>query len=86
MEADIILEGFWMSEGIHGLIRYLRFIGDGDSSVHNSLITGVPTYVYDVTKVDCTNHVVKCYRNRLEWCGGGVDGGKSLNKEERRHK
>ena len=30
MEADIILEGFRMSESIHGL-RYLWFIGDEDS-------------------------------------------------------
>ena len=65
MEADIILEGFRMSEGIHGL-RYLWFIGDGDSSVYNSLITGVPTYGYAITKVECVNHAVKCYRNRLE--------------------
>ena len=59
MEADITLEGFWMSEGIHGL----RYISDGDSSVYNSLMTGVLTYGYDITKVDCANHAVKCYRN-----------------------
>ena len=65
IEADIILEGFWMSESIHGL-RYLWFIGDGDSSVYNSLITGVPTYGYAITKVECANHAVKCYGNQLE--------------------
>ena len=65
MEADIILEGFKMSESMHGL-RYLWFIGDGDSSVYNSLITGVPTYGRNITKVECANHAVKCYRNRLE--------------------
>ena len=43
MEADIILEGFWMSESIQGL-RYFWFISDGDSLVYISLITGVPTY------------------------------------------
>ena len=41
MEADIIFEGFWMSENIHGL-RYLWFISDRDSLVYNSLIPGVP--------------------------------------------
>ena len=65
MEADIILEGFSMSESIHGL-RYLWFIGDRDSSVYNSLTTGVPTYGYAITKVECTNHAVKYYRNQLE--------------------
>ena len=24
------------------------------------------TYGYDITKVECTNHAVKCYRNRFE--------------------
>ena len=63
MEADIILEGFWISESMHSL-RYLWFIGDGDSSVY--IIFGVPTYRYDITKVECSNHAVKCYRNQLE--------------------
>ena len=51
-----------MSESIHGL-RYLWFIGDRDSSVYNSLITGVPTYGHDITKVECANRAIKCYRN-----------------------
>ena len=33
MESDIILEGFKQSEEVHG-VRYIRFIGDGDSSVY----------------------------------------------------
>lgn len=32
MEADILVEGFQRSQEMHGL-RYLSFIGDGDSSV-----------------------------------------------------
>ena len=43
MEADIILEGFCQSEEMHGL-RYLWLIGDGDSSVYHSVVTGVPSY------------------------------------------
>ena len=65
MEADIILEGFRQSEIMHGL-RYLWLIGDGDSSVYHSVVTGVPSYGRDITKVECANHAVKCYRNRLE--------------------
>ena len=65
MEADIILEGFRLSEEMHGL-RYLWLIGDGDSSVYHSVVTGVPSYGRKITKVECANHVVKCYRNRLE--------------------
>jgi len=36
MESDIILEGFKQAEEVHG-VRYLRFIGDGDSSVYSTL-------------------------------------------------
>ena len=54
-----------MSENMYGL-RYFWFIGDGDSSVYNSLITGLPSYGRNITKVECANHAIKCYRNRLE--------------------
>ena len=50
MEADIIVEGFQLSEQIHG-VRYLWFIGDGDSSVYHAVVTGVPSYYYLVTKL-----------------------------------
>ena len=49
----------------HGL-RYLWLIGDGDSSIYHSIVTGVPSYGRDITKVECANHAVKCYRNRLK--------------------
>ena len=65
MEANIIVEGFQLSEQMHG-VRYLWFIGDGDSSVYHSVVTGVPSYGRCVQKVECANHAVKCYRNRLE--------------------
>ena len=50
---------------MHGL-RYLWLPGDGDSSVYHSVVTGVPPYGRDITKVECANHAVKCYQNRLE--------------------
>ena len=37
MEMDIILEGFMQAEQVHG-VRYMRFIGDGDSSMHATLL------------------------------------------------
>ena len=40
MEPDILLEAFQQAEKVHG-VRYLRFIGDGDSAVHATLIQGV---------------------------------------------
>ena len=64
MEADIICEGFAQSEIQHG-VRYLRLIGDGDSSVLANITTSTPYGVY-VQKLECANHACKGYRSRLE--------------------
>lgn len=58
METDIILEGFQKCEQEHG-VRYITFIGDGDSSVYPTLISSIP-WGYAITKVECANHCVKC--------------------------
>lgn len=65
METDIILEGFQKSEQMHG-VRYMRFIGDGDSSVFPSLLNGVTGWGRDIKKIECANHCCKCYRSSLE--------------------
>ena len=65
MEVDILLSGFNAAETKHGL-RYMRVIGDGDSSVMSSIQQYVPVWGNMVTKVECANHAMKCYRNRLE--------------------
>ena len=54
-----------MAEKQHGL-RYINFIGDGDSSVHTTLISGVPGWGHAIAKQECANHAVKCYRSALE--------------------
>ena len=65
MKADIVLEGFRQSENMHGL-GYLWLIGDGDSSLYHSVVTGVLSYGCEIAKVEFANHAVKCYWNRLE--------------------
>ena len=65
MEANIILEGFQQSERMHG-VQYRWLIGDGDSSVYHAVVSGVPSYGINIKNVECTNHAVKRYRNRLE--------------------
>ena len=65
METNIILEGFLKSEAMHG-VRYLKFIGDGDSSVYPTLINEVPIWGHDIKKIGCANHATKCYRSSLE--------------------
>ena len=64
METDIILKRFLTSEQQHGL-RYIEFIGDGDSSVFPTLVSGVSYGPY-IKKLECANHAVKCYRTALE--------------------
>ena len=65
METDIILEGFNQCEKVHG-VRYMRFIGDGDSSVYPTLVTNVPIWGHAIRKIECANHACKCYRTGLE--------------------
>lgn len=63
MEKSIIVQGFNESEMLYGL-RYTILIGEGDSSVYQSVLTGV-SYGYIIKKVECANHAVKCYTNKL---------------------
>lgn len=65
METDIIVEGFCQCERVHG-VRYLRFIGDGDSSVYPTVIQTVPGWRHAIKKLECANHACKCYRASLE--------------------
>ena len=64
MESNMIAEGFKQSEATHG-VRYMRLIGDGDSSVMSRVRQSVP-YGPFVQKIECANHACKCYRTRLE--------------------
>ncbi len=65
METDILLEGFIQAERIHG-VRYTKFIGDGDSSVHPTLIQSVPGWGHMIQRLECANHMCKCYGGALE--------------------
>ena len=64
MEADIIIEGFKNADN-YGL-RYINFVGDGDSSVHARILQDVPIWGRFVQKVECANHATKCLRSSLE--------------------
>ena len=65
MESNIILEGFRMADRQHG-VRYIKFIGDGDSSVHAQLISGISGWGYAIQKQECASHAVKCFQSSLE--------------------
>ena len=65
METDILLEGFLEAERVHG-VHYTKFISDGDSSVHPTLIQNVPGWGHAIQKLECANHMCKCYHGVLE--------------------
>jgi len=60
MESDIILEGFKAAEQ-HD-VCYLNSIGDGDSSAHSTLVSGVPGWEHFILKQECANDALKCFR------------------------
>lgn len=64
-KLDIILDGFKKAEQTHG-VRYMRFIGDGDSSMYPTLLENVPIWGHDIKKIERANHACKCYRASLE--------------------
>lgn len=63
MESTILVEGFQQSVEMHGM-RYLFFIGDGDSSVYSKLREKV-SYGHMIKKTECKNHVIKNYTSAL---------------------
>lgn len=68
MENDIIVEGFLKAEEMHK-VRYMRYIGDGDSSVLANLRERGPSWCLrgtGVQKLECANHVCKGIRGKLE--------------------
>lgn len=65
MESDILVEGFRQAEQTHCL-RYMRLVGDGDSSVLSSIHQKVPVWGRFVRKIECVNHALKNYRAKLE--------------------
>lgn len=64
MEANIIVEGFANSEKMYGL-RFLKLVGDGDSSVHKELLKAKPYGNMMVEKIECRNHLLRNLSSRL---------------------
>lgn len=64
MEADIIVNGFKNSMSTHG-IKYLRLIGDGDSSVTKKLQIHKPYGTQQIEKIECVNHLLRNTCNKL---------------------
>ena len=65
METSTILEGFQNADKVHA-VQYMRFVGDGDSSVYPTLMQEVKVWGRHIKKLECANHACKCYRSSLE--------------------
>lgn len=65
MEAAIIVEGFQKSVEMYG-IKYIKLVGDGDSSVHRKLVECMPYGPSTIIeKIECKNHILRNYINKL---------------------
>ena len=65
MEADILLQAFKECEEKFG-VRYMRLVGDGDSSTFALLHRQGPHWCKHIDKIECANHVCKNLRGFLE--------------------
>nr|XP_022909154.1 uncharacterized protein LOC111420407 [Onthophagus taurus] len=63
METDILVEAFNNSISMHG-VKYLKMIGDGDSSVYSKIRSNV-SYGMEVDKIECVNHLIKNFGKSL---------------------
>ena len=64
MEADGILECF-LSSVIKRQLRYLTYIGDGDTKSYQNVVNANPYRGYEIVKAECVGHVQKRVGTRL---------------------
>lgn len=65
MEAATIVEGFLCSQEMYG-VKYAKLIADGDSNVYHDIIAARPYDNLTVVKVECRNHLLRNYCNKLK--------------------
>jgi len=64
MEVDAVIEMFKRSEELHN-IKYLKYIGDGDSKTYKAIVDSKPYEDVIVEKKECVGHVQKRMGTRL---------------------
>jgi len=73
MEVVGILEMFMRSEDLHS-VKYINYIGDGDSKTYKGIIDAKPYGDIPVVKKECINHVQKRMGSRLRALKKSVKG------------
>lgn len=64
MEVDTVVEMFERSETLHG-IKYVNYIGDGDSKTFKGIMEENPYENFEVQKKECIDHIQKRMDTRL---------------------
>lgn len=64
MESQTMIEIFQRSESLYG-VKYINYIGDGDSSTYKAICNSKPYGDVDIIKKECIGHVQKRMGTRL---------------------
>lgn len=64
MEVDAVIEMFQRSESLYN-VKYVNYIGDGDSKTHKGIVDANPYDNVPVAKKECIGHVQKRMGTRL---------------------
>ena len=72
MEVDAVIEMFRRSLENLG-VKFLYYVGDGDSKTYTGVIKAAPYGETEVTKKECIGHVQKLIGTRLRGCKKNVD-------------
>lgn len=64
METDIIVDGFKNSIAMYNM-KYLKLVGDGDSSVYKQLLKIKPYGNTLIEKIECKNHLLRNFVSKL---------------------
>lgn len=64
METAVIVDGSKMSLDMYG-VKYLKMVGDGDSSVFKKLCEERPYGSQCIEKVECRNHLFRNFFKKL---------------------
>lgn len=65
MEAAVLVEGFQDSLESYG-IKYAKMVADGDSSTYKRILESRPYNNITVEKVECRNHLLRNFCNKLK--------------------
>ena len=83
MESDALVEIFKASETFNQL-RYVEFLGDGETKSHHTVVVADPYHGRVVKKLECIGHVQKRVGSRLRKLKASYKGSKDNKKEDDR--